>query len=103
MAAKKAAAKKAAPKAAPKTGLGPFPLPPGHYFHPPVVAAAAHDGSDLQSNGPLRLLQRALGAPETGYYDEATVSAVRAWKDAQGLDASPVIDANLWERMREDT
>lgn len=120
--AKKAAAKKAAeprpseqtqaevekvahavlPEKAPEYALPEFALPQGHYFHPPVTSARAHDGSDALSNGPLRLLQRFMEVPETGRYDDATVERVVGWKELHGLGSSPVIDEETWQAIRSD-
>lgn len=115
---KKAAAKKTtAPEPAPNSGqevevapvetpqeevdlLGHFPLPQGHYFHPPVVSAAAHSGTTPGDRDAIRAMQLRIGVSQTGVFDEPTVEAVRAWKVSQGLDSSPVIDADAWERLR---
>lgn len=97
--AKRKAAKKApAPKAEERPDLlGGFPLPPGHYFHPPVVAPAAHSGAYNETERvALRSLQRVLGVPESGVYDEQTATAVRA----RGLRNGLVIDEEAWQALR---
>lgn len=106
MAAKKAAAKKTAAPQKPVEEvavetqqtelLGEFPLPEGHYFHPPVVSQNAHTQHDA-----LREVQRLIGAPQTGEFDDETVTAVLAWKQARNLGHSPVVDADTWQRLRE--
>lgn len=98
------AGKRPAKKAAVKREdiLGDFPLPTGHYFHPPVVAPAAHSGAySIAEQNALTMVQRTVGAPETGVYDDATAAAVRAWREQRGLDSSLVIDAEAWETLRK--
>lgn len=88
-------------KAEPKPDLlGEFPLPAGHYFHPPVVSPRAHDGANTADRTSLLALQRLLGAPQTGAYDDDTVESVVAWKVGHGLDRSPVVDHETWQRLR---
>lgn len=108
-------AKKAAPKVEPKVEPGPdptpgpepepepadllgaFPLPPGHYFHPPVVAPAAHSGAYNEAERvALRSLQRVLNVPESGVYDEQTAAAVQS----RGLRNGLVIDEEAWQTLR---
>jgi hypothetical protein len=101
MAAKKTAAKKAAaPVKQHDDVLGAFPLHSGHYFHPPVVSPAAHDGSDPVSYDALRRVQRVLDLPETGAYDDATRDTVVGWKTRHHLGSSPVIDEETWQALR---
>jgi peptidoglycan hydrolase-like protein with peptidoglycan-binding domain len=76
--------------------LGDFPLGEGHYFHPPVVSSLAHDGPPAT----LQAIQRIVGTAQSGEFDEGTASAVSQWKQAHGLDESPVIDKQAWEALR---
>lgn len=77
--------------------LGEFPLPHGHYFHPPVVAPRAHTGGwDDTESAAIRRLQQRLGVPESGVYDEQTAVAVQAL----GLPSGLVIDEEAWQALR---
>lgn len=79
--------------------LGAFPLPEGHYFHPQVVASAAHYGESEADRASIRLLQQLLGTPETGYYDSNTESAVIQWYSDHDRVPSLIIDAQTWQEM----
>lgn len=92
------------PEPAPvESRLGAFPLEEGHYFHPQVVARSAHYGESETDRSSLRALQNLLGAPTTGVYDAETERLVAAWKEARGLTASPIVDAETWQRISEGT
>lgn len=92
--AKKAAAKR-------EDTLGDFPLPSGHYFHPPVVSPRAHTGGwDGTEADAVRRVQRVLGVDESGFYDDDTALAVQAWKQRKGLDPSAVVDEETWDALR---
>lgn len=74
----------------------PFPLPQGHYFHPPAVSARAHSGDKPGDPVAVRALQQALGVPETGVYDTETESAAR---ERLGKAWSGVVDEDAWKRL----
>lgn len=80
--------------------LGEFPLQQGHYFYTPVTSPSAHTGRLGRESEPVMALQRAVGATQTGLFDEATAQAVSAWKQQHGLDRSPVVDEATWEHLR---
>lgn len=71
-----------------------FPLPEGHYFHPPVVSTRAHSGSTSADRAHIRRLQERLGVPETGVIDSDTVDAAA---ERLGDAWQGVVDAAAWE------
>jgi peptidoglycan hydrolase-like protein with peptidoglycan-binding domain len=88
------------PESEPLDALGEFPLPEGHYLHPPVVSPLAHDGSTEVGRNALIALQGRLGAPQTGVYDDETERLMLAWRAARGLPLTPIVDNETWQALR---
>lgn len=60
-------------------------------------AVVLHPGA----SGPaVRVLQRALGIPDTGSYDPASQAAVEAFQRANGLKVDGVVGANTWRALQ---
>ncbi|WP_333473266.1 peptidoglycan recognition protein family protein [Lolliginicoccus lacisalsi] len=83
-----------------------FPLPSGYYFGP-------LDGPDESISGQhfsewpmwrvgLRQWQEAVGAPVTGVWDAATVSAARAVQRANGWEPTGLIGPGTWSAGLRD-
>lgn len=47
----------------------------------------------------VRRLQRVLGMPVTGLFDQATGLAVMAWQSLRGMPGSGTVDAATWDRL----
>lgn len=81
----------------------PWPLREGDWFSVPDSTPHAHSGDTAEDIYSILAIQDQVGAEMTGLYDELTASAVKQWREFNGMevdeDVERIVDQEAWELM----
>lgn len=80
-------------------GMGPFPLPSGHWFFTESSEPRVHSGAWAQDRAAVMRIQHKVGVTADGRYGPVTKAAVADYQRREGLVIDGAVGPTTWARM----